>query len=592
VPDAKVLLACITDGPEERRWPAVQAMLARGEADQLLAVRALTLRAVTQPGGRDAAILSAFNLTVRGRLPVLPTFVDVPVAEHPAVLRTMVLTGFVPRPSSAIADEQAMLRMLSDESAPVRELLLLLSCQLPDWSHGEAPLRRAVRHSVKPGSVDPQLAVLLRPRLDSGRREQLIASFRDYMSGGNREHRAADLDNVELDVVPADLVADLVAALQDPQLRQFARSSLRNVGPEAVPALFTAIRGSAPSARHELFGLFPRMAVQTPSMVRGLAEEAFPGDGKRGDGAAGQALRTMRRDLVVAELTPRLRAIDCPARLISFVRNLRDPELDAVLAQRGAAALAVDPAPLDGDQRWELFRGLGEQGDRGFERMTVLLRHDDNGVRRDAVRAFANKAFDRRERVDVLLPLLDADDVEFARGAVVALGRDTTRRNDVVAALLQHWDRRPALRADFAEALGGLGADAALARDRLETLLGGPDDIAQLAAACALLRLDGEHAAAAAAIERMIGGAPEVCCRALARLRRDPALLPRFAEAIVPRLASDDVGVQQQVLYALSHLDAQYSQRVAKRVRELVLSTDALLSMWATKIAQDKLGDR
>lgn len=589
LPPPATLLARLQEGGG-LAWPALQAVLSRGDADELYAaLRTLTLQAA---GGAEVAerLRCVLTWSCAGKAAALPMDPgEAPAAERLVVLRQAALTAL------PVQRARQFSTLLQDADASVQEALLVWVAQWPQAGGLETSLRRMVTDSLRRrGNLPEELMPLLRARLGEAERQQLVADLRLALAGKQGPQdmvQTARLQHLELDVVTPDLVPLLLLALRGSLLEQFAVRSLCNAGADCVPALLAALDGGDMRTRQYLQTVLGRMRPTPPAAVQAMIEAVSARDPRMTNSTT--VLREMQRDVVVGELLQHLAAADCPSPLRWLARDLHDPRLDAVLAAAAARSTEVDPQGLDASARWELFRTLAQRGKPGFLRMVELLHHPDHDVRIAALRAFGSAMFDAPGQVEVLLQLLDDPDREIVHHAAAGLGAVTTEKQEVAAILCERWDAaEESLRQNFVTAFAGLRASAAVAVPLLAARLQGEADVRR-GAAYALLRIQPEHAGAAACMLALLGDADiEVRCQTMHWLRADPQLQRRFAEVIVPQIASDDPRVQQQVLYALKALEPEWAQKVAARVRALRLSTDMRVNMWAQIVGTEKLGEK
>lgn len=588
LPPTATLLALVQDPASGRRWPALQALLQTGTDDDLFtALKSLLLQAAAGDATADR-LRRTLNWTLAGRaLPMDPG--QAPASERLAAVRRAALVALPLQRAPQIG------QLLGDGDAGVQQALLLWMAQRPRVDGYELSLLNMVFDALRRSDqLAPELRPLLRRRLSDGERQQLLDELRELVASERGSMQGSQhLLQGELDVVTPAMLPLLLQALsrRDSQVDAFAMRSLQNAGADCAPALLAAMDSSDLMLCQQLQSVLGRMRPTPPSVARVVLDALL--DRNQRFNMASSTLADMQREVVVAELLSRLTAA-APPQLRWLARDLHDPRLDAALASIVQHSVEVDPHGFDSSACWQLFSDLAQCGDPGFERMVELLHHEDHDVRIAALRRFGSKMFDRPRQVDVLLQLLDDADAEIASHAAAGLGAVTTRKQEVAAILCRRFAAAAAsLRTGIVTAFAGLGADAAAAVPLLEPLLQAAAADVRRGAAYALLRIQPEHADAVACMQALLRDADvDVRCQTMQSLRGDKQLQARFAASIVPQLDSDDVKLQQQVLFALHELPPEHAQKVAARVRALQLSTEQRLQFYARIVARDKLGDQ
>jgi len=336
-------------------------------------------------------------------------------------------------------------------------------------------------------------------------------------------HQNPSLLNSALQVLAAsdvDTLSPLLKLLQDaqPELRMQAALALgaqRDV--RAVNPLINALKDDDPNVRYHAIEALGKL--KTADAVDALAEIAESRDfflafpaldalAKIGDARVARKIVPLLEDVLLREpainllgqlgdetavppLTALLNTPDAPTDVIAealaalndryeeqfgegrYIADLTQREIDATGVQN-----LLDALEAPGKQNLRpLALVLGWLKRSGVERaLTRLMGRDD--LREEIVDALVRHG---SATFDLLIPQLDAEDIEVRRSAVVALGRIADRRATFPLVNTLHDE---SLAIDAAHALGQIGDPDAL--DGLLTLLGKDDASIRQAAISAL----------------------------------------------------------------------------------------------------------
>lgn len=332
------------------------------------------------------------------------------------------------------------------------------------------------------GKMGPEAALGVIPALDH--RDQAV-----------RERAALALKQLGPDAVPA--MDALIKALGDRKeaVRRYAACALGSIGPAAqpaLPALLTAMKDPSSGVREEAADALPRMAPESPAVVAALIEALEDSD------ATVQAHAVMSLGKLGAGARP---AVPLIARLLSSDREyLTDghPVLSmqladcvaSVLGELGPVAKEAVPALVEAAgstnrTNWQIIPAIGKIGPEAKAAMPFLLREGSP----DAALAIAQIDPDHPE----VLPIL----------------RRVWQSPEILQSGQELYPDR-----SWCYVLGRFGPRARPAIPTLEKLLETPDWRRRMSTALAVLEIDPTHeralGACVAALKQRSKGFPEV----------------------------------------------------------------------------------
>ncbi len=524
------LLECLGKGPDERRWPALQALLCVDDDAATAATEALlelSLLPEWQRRAEDLLLTLRCIYSTRCLQGMMPLRM-LPSDDLPAEARRRALAG-------RLVDTQAIQVWQTAADASLRRTAVLAGVQLRARQGGfPMPLPDAldadttVQHTI-------ELVHKLRRRDGAVAARAALAELRSQDQGKILSTLQTlawqDLRDAPEELWPAlvDLATQPEAqggSLQDRLLR--STQSTRDV---ASSALYSAMRRGMPVA---LVALMPRM-VTLP----------------HGDQYLREALAHV--DLTVLEAHLRA-ASEAPAQLASWLAMLRKAgqpmqRRDGLDALVTALAPCLPDLPAAAQLDWlELDRKtpVPEQI------WNTLLSNADVTIRRRATEA-ARRGFHQRPfSLELALPLLADPDPEVARNAAFLLAHCKTGRERAVEALVTAF---PEANAELQEwivyALWAQREVAAPARATIDAAFVSEHPKVRVHAGMLRLHFDRDDAAAFAMLQQMLTHEDHtVRQHAFFQVANDQAVALRCIDAAIAALDDAD----QEVGYAAARL--------------------------------------
>jgi hypothetical protein len=529
-------------GPDDLRWPAVQALVLIGGDALLAAATALLHEIVVDDETRRARaflLLGAVRAAASGAALLEPDAWRLVPGER--VVHEWALIAASGGRRAAAAD--ALLARLDDPDARVRAAAMIALCVRGD---GEARVldamvaRRTDRDPTVAATAE-HLLVVARAQLAAAHRDA-VARSRDRLATGESGPRVAAL--LELRGVGAaaeSLVEHLVPiALRGERGEAgLAADVLAGVGALAVPHLVAAMDDADPEVRVRAVRALGRIepaapaATLTPLVAWRDRDERVRNEAVNAlsYGAVSPRVELVANALADAALRgAALAALD----RLAWQEGFRD----ALAPHLGRLSALVESG--DADARGKVFRLLWRVG--AVDSLAGFVDHDDPHVRHAALRALAGLGHDAAAAFVRALPRLDDPTAAVAAAAADCLVATGVARERLALELAERLAsaQDAGLWVAFARALGRLGADAGAAAAALRARFAAAAPAQRVPLAVALVGIGAADAEAVACLREALAGGGEAARGALAELSGLGAGAAPLCEPVVALLGADD----------------------------------------------------
>jgi hypothetical protein len=527
------LLERLRNGPEEQRWPALQALLLAGDAAaasaaEVILTLELDVRTLQTSQDLAAALRCTYGARcLQGRQPQEGLL----ESELPAELLRLSLAGRLDRLQSVQSWFQ------STNAAVRRDLVLgLLLATNPQMHFGMLPTQD------DEATVRQRIDLLQRVRRTRGARtvEELLPALVAAPSTAEREELLKDLRSLDLRDAPAALWPIVFeCATKLPRAQQTASSLLYTIArqqaglPDAVLRLLPQLGSGQDHAqlRRELLNATNAEAIV--AYVRTVSE---------------------RPDDLAVWLT-----------ILNAANRERGSQIVALLGSSLAAEIALLPAT--GKLAWLELDRSADVDDAIWQE---LLTDPDPASRLKAIRAARWRDRTHPLPLDLLLICLRDEDLSVATITSYMVGADQRDPQRVTRAIAARFDTASDdLRFHLLLALRQQREQLAAVRSLIDSAFANASWRLQLPAALLLLDVEPEHGPAFAALVRLQAHSdPEARQQALRQVANTPALAARCVDRAIECLKDPNDQVQTAAIRLLGAVPAA-KERTLPLLRQL-----------------------